>query len=95
MYLPVEKAEEFVDEVGFFTLEVNDDRGIAQQITLDLSLHKFGELQDGKVSDKLLELETAHVLVVLPAGPLVALSFGKISPRRGKKKLDFEKNRSA
>ena len=73
MYLAADKAKQFVEEVGFFTHEAYDEKGMAHQITLDLTYHKFGNLQDGKASEKMIELETAHVLVVVPAGPLVAL----------------------
>jgi len=89
MYLTVGKATEFVDEVGFFTLEVVDAKGLAQQITLDLTLHKFGELQDGKVSNSAIELESLHVLVVLPAG-LLATSIDKNMIKVAWQRHDFE-----
>jgi hypothetical protein len=34
IYLPVDKATEFVEEVGFFTHEVSDGMGATQQIVL-------------------------------------------------------------
>ena len=73
LYLPSEKAEEFVDEVGFLSLEVTDAKNMAHQIDLDLSRHQFGTIMEGKVSEAQLDLESVHILIVIPAGPLVAL----------------------
>jgi hypothetical protein len=67
------QCTEFVEIVGFLTHEAPDEKGVSKQIQLELSVHKFGELQEGKIDNSAMALETVHVLVVIPSGQLATV----------------------